>query len=108
MSTQTLQVDRDAREVFNDAAIAVGMNDAEAALDVCRKLGRVEEAYMLTLRSGEQHARATGAAFTGRPMHSRFGGRCAVCSQPFPEGAAILYDGVSKRAVHAACGEAAL
>lgn len=112
--TTTLQVDRDAREVFNEAAIAVGMGDKDLALAVCRKLAAVETAYELRLRverPDSGHARDGGAASeragrgSARRMESRFGGRCAKCTRPFPAGTEILYDVDRKVATHASCGE---
>ena len=107
-SSQSLRVDTLAREIFGRAAIAAGMNDRDEALAVCRDLAEVESAYRFALRAGEEHARTTGKAFTGRPMHARFASTCAVCRRGIREQEAIIYDAETRRAAHSECGEPAL
>ena len=118
-ASTTLDVDRDAREIFNLAAIAAGMNDGEAALDVCRKLGTLEAHYRLALRVGddappEYRERDTvrpGRAPTGesvggnslRRMDAKYGGRCAKCARGISVGTPIAYDPASKQAFHEGC-----
>jgi hypothetical protein len=78
----TLQVDRDAREVFNLAAIAIGMRDAEAAFEVCRKLVAIEEHYTLRLRAGDEE-RNGGRA---EKANARRGEHCRLTSAPSSDG----------------------
>ena len=114
-STQARPIDVESREVFSDAAIAVGMADAEAALETCRKLLRIEEAggritflddlmgHRTTVSRAPQES--TDGIFRGRPIEARFAGRCAVCSGGIPVGSAILYSPEARKAAHLQCGQ---
>lgn len=108
MSSTTLQVDRVAHEVFNVAAIAAGMNDADAALEVCRKLGEIEKHYRLAPRT-EERSTSAGSRDTGptrgalRRMDAKFPGRCAKCATAISVGMPIAYDAEKRRAFHDRC-----
>jgi hypothetical protein len=115
MPTLTLDVDRDAREIFNAAAIASGTHDADAAFDVCRKLAGLEEHYRFALRLGadapvahrgkDEPGPASGApgASSVRRMDAKFPGRCCKCQGHIVVGTPIAYDTTAKRAFHERC-----
>jgi hypothetical protein len=113
VSSQTLQVDRDAREFFNRCAIAAGMNDGDAALEVCREAAEIEKHYRLSLRVGADapaEKQPGDPPFEGRPaagplprMDAKFPGRCGKCSAAISVGMAIAYDGEARRAFHERC-----
>jgi hypothetical protein len=111
-TSTTLEVDRDAREIFNTAAIAIGTNDTEAALDVCRKLVGLEAHYRLALRVDDDAPPEYRARETSRPpaaqnplrrMDAKFPGRCGRCQSHIAVGMAIAYDAAAKRAYHERC-----
>jgi hypothetical protein len=94
--------DRFICSAWNEAAIVAGMNDRDAALDFVRKFVSFEGKLKLTAVG----VQPTGAAvFVGRPIISKFTGRCAVCSLGFAVGAEVLHDPEQKRAAHLRCGE---
>ena|SRR6185503_20065446 len=106
MNSRPQRVDQLARAIWNRAAMAAGMNDTEVALEVCRELGEIEEAYELRLRCADPRLASTkGTKFTGRPMEAKFAGRCVVCSGAIDVGDTILYSREQKRAGHLRCGE---
>jgi hypothetical protein len=127
-ANRPLRVDQIARGLFGRAAMAVGMHDAEAALEICRTLGEIENDYALTLKCGGEQFRSTSKLgsedpvaarreandapqsprrFTGRPMHAKFASKCHVCNGGISEGSSILYSRELRRAVHDSCGEIA-
>jgi len=120
MGATTLEVDRDAREIFNTAAIAIGTHDAEAAFDVCRKLVAIEEHYRFALRVGDDAPNAKtsssttsgfrhmAAKFAGRCSKfagrcSKCAGRCSKCARAISVGTPIAYDATNRRAFHEEC-----
>jgi hypothetical protein len=107
-----MQVDRDAREFFNKCAIAAGMNDGDAALEVCREAAEIEKHYRLALRCGDASPAGNSApSSTGGPkpsaslrkMDAKFPGRCGKCSAAIAVGMAIAYDTGNRRAFHERC-----
>lgn len=117
--SRPLEVDVLARGLFDRAAMAWGMRDAEVALEVCRDLAKIEPEYELRLKVlGAKHDGATvdrlkrqvqqkqgePAAFVGRPITSRFSGRCAVCKGPYTAGADVFWR-KGAGAAHVTCGE---
>ena len=113
MGATTLEVDRDAREIFNTAAIAIGTHDAEAAFDVCRKLVAIEEHYRFALRVGDDapNAKTSSSTTSGfRHMAAKFAGRCSKCAgrcskcaRAISVGTPIAYDATNRRAFHEEC-----
>lgn len=96
------------------AQIAISMNDPEAAMDLLRDMLSCEGKIYLTIirpqgvvprLALDALATAGKPLFRGRPMHSKFPGRCAVCGVGFGVDAAIIYNGDQKRAAHDQCGE---
>lgn len=90
VSGSTLQCDRDAREIFNEAAIAHGTHDAELALVVCEKLTRIEPHYRLAPRSADDaqasatsgiRSRSAPETPAGKPIRiaAKFAGSCQKC-----------------------------
>lgn len=81
---------------------------ADEALEFIRELSLLEGKLHVSIVPGsrEREVRAATAGFVGRPMQSKFAGRCSVCASGFGVGAAILYNGDLRRAAHASCGEA--
>lgn len=102
-----LPEDRFQVSAWNEAAIAVGMNDPAACVEFTRKFLSFEGRLRLTaVGLPSQPDGALGAVrFVGRPIVSKFPGRCAVCSLGFNVGADILYSAEQKRAAHSRCGE---
>lgn len=91
-------------------AIAAGMNDKDAALEIVRDLHLAEGKLFITTTSPNTELgaeRAREPEFSGRPMISRFPGRCAVCRAGFPAGVEILYSAERRAAAHVRCGEVA-
>lgn len=95
--SSTLEADRDAREVFNLAAIAVGMGDKDAALDVCKKLQKIEPHYRLALRTEptaefpQSRTGQAGKPGPGRLISSQYAGRCRTCGAGHTVGASVYY-----------------
>lgn len=98
--SQISGAERDVREVFNLAAIAVGMGDKDAALDVCKKLARIEPHYRLALRTEQlddssnathrvsgQNNKPNGPRF----ISSQYAGRCRTCGTAHNVGDAVLF-----------------
>ena len=106
MNQRPLEVDQIARGVWNKAAIAIGMNDTEAALEVCRELAAIEDQYELKLRV-DRPSPSAGARFVGRPINAQFSGVCRVCGRPYKAGADVLWTRGGGTA-HLACGEVEL
>lgn len=99
--------DRFICSAWNEAAIAAGMNDKDAALEFVKKFASFEGKLRLTaigLASGIGST-PERPSFVGRPIVSKFPGRCAVCALSFNVGADVLYNGDRKRAAHLRCGE---
>jgi hypothetical protein len=96
------------------AAIAVSMNDPEAAMELLRDMVEVEGKIFLTIcrpqgvvpRLSSDELAAKGPVFRGRPMHAKWPGRCPVCNIAFGVGASILFNAELGRAAHDQCGEA--
>lgn len=95
-------------------AIAVSMNDPAAGMELLRDMHAVEGKIFLTIirppgvgpRLTLDELAASGKpVFHGRPMHSKFHGRCAVCNLAFGVGTAILFNGEQRKAAHDQCGE---
>ena len=117
MSTRPIEVDQIARSLWNRAALAVGMNDRDEAFAVCRDLGAIEAAYELRLKnerfdrgaptrrtSNDAPRAAVQSKFTGRPIASKFAGRCKVCGGQYAEGDEVLWcQGAG--CAHLDCGE---
>jgi len=71
--------------------------------DVCR---RVDE---LVTKLGAPDPKpssenASPSAFRGKPMQSRYPGRCEVCGKSYGEGDSIVYNGDIRKAAHLGCG----
>ena len=101
--------DRFICSAWNEAAIVVGMNDKDAAFDFVRKFASFEGKLRLTAIGLPRSAAgdAETMRFVGRPIVSKFAGRCVVCALSFNVGADILYNGEQKRAAHLRCGDPA-
>ncbi len=99
--------DQIARGVWNKAAIATSMNDADAALEVCHDLAAIEDCYELRLRTDRSTpAPTSGAKFRGKPINSQYDGTCKVCSRPYKAGQDVLW-ARGAGAAHLECGEIA-
>ncbi|HEY4158685.1 MAG TPA: hypothetical protein VGM29_11335 [Polyangiaceae bacterium] len=88
-------------------AIAVSMNDNDAAMELLRDMHLLEGKIFLSIvpNAREREAKIAAAAFAGRPMESRFASTCAVCCKPIAQGTQILYSSQLRKAAHDACGE---
>jgi len=101
-----LPEDRLVCSLFNRCAVAVGMNDKDAAFEIVRELYLLEgKCFLSIIPPASRRAENTSSGFVGRPILAKFFGRCAVCASGFGVGADILYDASQKRAAHLSCGE---
>jgi hypothetical protein len=95
------------------AAIAVSMNDPEAAMELLRDMVDVEGKIFLTIcrppgvvpRLSSDELAVKGPVFRGRPMLAKWSGRCQVCNVAIGVGSSILYNSELRRAAHDQCGE---
>ena len=80
---------------------------ADEALEFVRELALLDGKLHVSIVPGarEREAKAAAAGFVGRPMPSKFAGRCFVCAGAFGVGADILYNSQLRKAAHDACGE---
>lgn len=94
------------REFWNRCAIAVGMNDGQAALELCRAMHAVEGKIFLTIVPGARDIarKIETAGFRGRPIVSKYAGVCKVCGKPYSAGDDVLWAQGSGCAHHQ-CGE---
>ena len=108
--SKPLPVDILAREIPGRAAlVAGGLGDDGEALQIVRDLHSLLEGdYQLSFKLGAEQRRqseALGAKFTGRPMISKFPGRCAVCAKALPTDSSVLYDPDRRKVACVTCGE---
>lgn len=82
---------------------------------VLRELRSIHErtGALLKMLEGEQVKRdaqpgpheSETRPFTGKVIVARYGGRCAVCSEPYNADQRIVYSSVERKSAHVGCGQ---
>ncbi len=101
MSSTSPRVAQLAREIWNRAAIAAGMSDADEALAVCRMLGEIESEYHLIAKTeiheaprpkrDSEPAKPGDASGKTVRLASKFAGTCRTCGARHDRGEPVWW-----------------